>query len=386
VNGNISNLGFIDNALSCTTTPPVFLKPNKIALVHYWLVARRGGESVLEAIGRLAPDADLFAHVINPKILFGSLSNMRLTRTFIDQFPAAQRHYQAYLPFMPAALEALDMSDYDLIISSEAGPAKWVIPAPGAVHICYCHSPMRYIWDQRRIYFEKLPRIARPFAHMLAHDMRKSDTLSSARVTQFVANSSFVQQRINQYYRRDAIVIHPPIDLEDFSVGVPEDFYLCAGEIRDYKRLDLAVEACKKLGRRLVIAGAGDTRSLRDYKYSGITFAGRLGRVELLDLMKRCRALIFPGVEDFGIIPVEVMASGRPVIAYGYGGAMDSVEPGRSGILFYQQTVDHLVDAILEFERSEGQLSSKNCQLSAGRFSRDNFEQKMSGLINSYFS
>jgi glycosyltransferase involved in cell wall biosynthesis len=221
---------------------------------------------------------------------------------------------------------------------------------------------------------------------MLAHDMRKSDTLSSALVTQFVANSSFVQKRINQYYRRDAIVIHPPIDLEDFSVGVPEDFYLCAGEIRDYKRLDLAVEACKKLGRRLVIAGAGDTRSLRDYKYSGITFAGRLGRVELLDLMKRCRALIFPGVEDFGIIPVEVMASGRPVIAYGYGGVMDSVEPGRSGILFYQQTVDHLVDAILEFERSEGQLSSKNCQLSAGRFSRDNFEQKMSGLINSYFS
>jgi glycosyltransferase involved in cell wall biosynthesis len=386
VSSNISGVSLIENKPLHAVMPSILLKPNKIALVHYWLVAQRGGEAVLEAIGRLTPNADLFAHVINPQILFGSLSNMRLTRTFIDQFPAAQRHYQAYLPFMPAALEALDMSDYDLIISSEAGPAKWVIPSPGAVHICYCHSPMRYIWDQRRIYFDKLPRIARPFAHMMAHDLRKSDALSSTRVTQFVANSSFVQQRINQYYRRDAVIIHPPIDVDEFSIADPEDFYLCAGEIRDYKRLELAVEACMKLGRRLIIAGAGDTRSLRDYKYSGVTFAGRLARSDLLDLMKRCRALIFPGVEDFGIIPVEVMASGRPVIAYGYGGAMDSVEPGRSGLFFEQQTVDHLVDAILEFERNEGQFSYVNCQLSARRFSRHNFEQKMAGLINSHFN
>jgi glycosyltransferase involved in cell wall biosynthesis len=353
----------------------------KIALVHYWLVNRRGGEAVLEAIGRLTPGADLFAHVIDPAIPFGSLAAMPSTQTFVGRLPLARRYYQAYLGLMPTALEALDMSPYDLVISSEAGPAKWVLPAPGAAHICYCHSPMRYLWDQRFTYFEKLPAPLRPLAHFAAHGLRQSDVLSSFRVTHFVANSTFVAKRIAQFYRRDAEVIHPPVDVESFETGMAEDFYLCAGEIRHYKRLDLAIEACRRLGRRLVIAGAGDPGALKALAGPGVEFTGKLSQADMRSLMRRCRALLFPGVEDFGIVPVEVMASGRPVIAYGYGGALDTVEPGVSGLLFERQTADHLVSAILEFERGEGQFSIADCQRSAHRFSRAIFERKFSALI-----
>jgi glycosyltransferase involved in cell wall biosynthesis len=364
-----------------TASPSLIPDGLKTALVHYWLVNRRGGESVLEAIGRLTPQADLYAHVIDPAVPFGSLTRMAATQTFVGRLPGARRFYQAYLGLMPTALEALDMSTYDLIISSEAGPAKWVLPAPGAVHICYCHSPMRYIWDQRFTYFEKLPQPLRPLAHLAAHGLRQSDVLSSFRVTHFVANSTFVAKRIAQFYRRDADIIHPPVDVEAFTSGVAEDFYLCAGEIRHYKRLDLAIEACNRLGRRLVIAGSGHPGTLSSLAGSNVVFTGKLPTSELRSLMQRCRALLFPGVEDFGIVPVEVMASGRPVIAYGYGGALDTVEPGVSGVFFEHQTVDHLIDAILEFERAETRLSPQACQRSAQRFSRGMFERKLADLI-----
>jgi glycosyltransferase involved in cell wall biosynthesis len=362
--------------------PPAHLPHQlKTALVHYWLVNRRGGEAVLEAIGRLAPQAHLYSHVVDPDVLFGSLAGMPVHTTAISRLPGARKAYQAYLGLMPTALEALDMSDYELVISSEAGPAKWVIPAPGAKHICYCHSPMRYVWDQRFIYFEKLPPMLRPFAHMAAHGLRQSDVLSSMRVDQFVANSSFVAQRIQQFYRRDAEVIHPPVDVETFTTETPEDFYLCAGEIRHYKRLDLAIEACERLGRKLIIAGSGNPKALKALAGSRVEFTGKVDTATLRSLMRRCRALLFPGVEDFGIVPIEVMASGRPVIAYGYGGVLDSVEPGVSGVFFRQQSVDALCDAILDFERDEGLLTVENCRSVAARFSRAVFEEKFSNVI-----
>jgi glycosyltransferase involved in cell wall biosynthesis len=353
----------------------------RTALVHYWLVNRRGGEAVLEAIGRLAPNAHLYAHVVDRSVLFGSLEAMPLTTTFISRLPASRRFYQAYLGLMPTALEALDMSAYDLIVSSEAGPAKWVLPAPGAKHICYCHSPMRYVWDQRFTYFDRLPPVVRPLAHFAAHRLRQSDVLSSVRVSQFVANSTFVAKRIEQFYRRDAEVIHPPVDVEDFTTAEPEDFYLCAGEIRHYKRLDLAVQACGRLGRRLVVAGAGDQAALKALGGRHVQFTGKLGLNEMRSLMRRCRALLFPGVEDFGIVPVEVMASGRPVIAYGHGGVLDSVEPGISGLFFERQTVDDLCAAITQFERNEGLFSPERSQACARRFSRGVFETNFSGLV-----
>ncbi len=352
----------------------------KTALVHYWLVRRRGGEAVLESLGRLVPHADLVTNVLDPSSLFGSLERMPLRTTFVNRLPAARKLYPAYMPLMPMALEGLDMNGYDLIISSEAGPAKWVLPSPSAVHICYCHSPLRYVWDQRHTYFNKLPPVLHPLAHLMGRSIRHSDLLSSFRVTMFVANSHFVASRIRQYYRREAEVIHPPIDLDDYTAGAAEDFYLCAGQIVSYKRVDIAVEACRRLGRRLIIAGDGDVSRLRDMAGPYVTFLGRVDRPVLLDLMRRCRALLYPGVEDFGLVPVEVMASGRPVIAYGEGGVMDTVEPGVSGILFDRQDADALASAILDFEALESRLEPDACRRSAERFARPNFERKFTAL------
>lgn len=353
----------------------------RTALVHYWLVRKRGGEAVLEAIGRLFPDADLIANVVVPQALFGSLKGMKVQTTSVNRLPWANRLYPLYMPLMPAALEALDVNGYDLIISSEAGPAKWVIPSPDAKHICYCHSPMRYIWDQRHGYMAKLPPPLRPMAGMAAGRLRSADVMSSLRVTQFVANSSFVAKRIEQYYRRDAEVIHPPVDVSDFQIGEVEDFYLCAGQVVSYKRVDLAVQACTALGRRLVIAGGGNVAALRKIAGPTVTFLGEVDLETMRSLMRRCRALLYPGVEDFGIVPVEVMASGRPVIAYGKGGALDTVVHGSSGVLVDEQSVEGFTRAIQAFEAEEGSFSVSACQSAAARFDRAIFEQKFSDLV-----
>lgn len=369
--------------ISEATKPPPAPRPDiRTLLVHYWIVNRRGGEAVLEAIGRLFPQADLLANVVKPDRLYGSLTAMKLRTTFVNGLPAAQKIYPLYMPLMPIALEAIDTNPYELIISSEAGPAKWVLPRPDAKHICYCHSPMRYVWDQRASYLRKLPAILRPLGQLAGQRLRQADLISTFRVTDFVANSTFVQSRIKQYYRRDAEVIHPPIDVEAFTAAEPEDFYLCAGQVVSYKRLELAVEACNRLGRRLVIAGGGDISRLRQIAGPKISFLGPVETPVLHDLMRRCRALLFPGLEDFGIIPVEVMASGRPVIAYGRGGAVDSVEPGISGVLFDRQDVEGMIAGIHAFEAEEKAFTAEGCRGSAKRFSRANFEARFSALVD----
>lgn len=355
----------------------------KSALVHYWLVTQRGGESVLEAIGELLPDADLFAHVIDETQLFGSLKGRATQETFIGRLPFARRHYQAYLPLMPLALERLDLNDYDLIVSSEAGPAKWVIPGPNTQHICYCHSPLRYIWDQRQIYLDPLPAPIRSAANIYASHLRQLDVASSKRVDTFVANSEFVARRIWKYYRREAEVIHPPVDLKRFAPAAShDDFYLVAGELRGYKRVDLAVRACTELGRRLIVVGAGSGRA-RLEKLAGPTveFRGRVEHAELKRLFASCRALLFPGVEDFGIVPLEVMASGRPVIALGRGGAVETVVHERTGILFPDATVESLKKALLTFEAEEHHFRPDACVAQAARFGRDLFQAKFATLL-----
>ncbi|WP_454718813.1 glycosyltransferase [Caulobacter segnis] len=355
----------------------------KAALVHYWLVGRRGGEAVLDALGEILPDADLFAHVIRKESLFGSLKGRETYETFIGGLPFARSRYQMYLPLMPLALEALDMRPYDLIVSSEAGPAKWVIPNPDARHICYCHSPLRYIWDQRQIYFEKMPGPVQMLAEGYASHLRKSDVISSSRVDDFVANSNFVKQRIWKYYRREARVIHPPVSVDDFlPVSSAEDFYLVAGEVRSYKRVDLAVRACTALGRRLIVIGGGaGVKELKKIAGPSVEFLGHVEFAILRDHLARCRALLFPGVEDFGIVPVEAMASGRPVIAYAKGGALDSVKPEVSGVLFKEPTVESLTQAILEFEANESGFTSVACVEHARGFSKDVFKARFEDVL-----
>jgi glycosyltransferase involved in cell wall biosynthesis len=298
--------------------------------------------------------------------------------------PFAKTKYPAYLPLMPLALEMMDMREYDVIVSSEAGPAKWIIPNPDAKHICYCHSPMRYIWDQRQIYFDGLPGALRFAAEMYASRLRKSDILSSTRVDTFVANSGFVAQRINKYYRRDAHVVHPPVDLEKFipSLNGPEDYYLVAGEVAPYKRVDLAVQACNELGRRLIVIGGGKgVEKLKQIAGSTVEIKGKVSDEQFRTALSKCRALLFPGVEDFGLVPVEAMASGRPVIAYAKGGALDSVKDGVSGMFFHEPTANSLKEAILEFERQESAFTVEGCLEHARSFGREQFVRKFKNIV-----
>jgi len=327
----------------------------RVALVHYWLVGMRGGEKVLEELCRMFPDADIYTHVCVPDHLSATLRAHRIEETFVARLPFARRLYQKYLPLMPQALEALDLSGYDLVISSESGPAKGVIPAPGAAHLCYCHSPMRYLCDQYHLYRAGAGGLARAAMPLLAHRLRQWDVTSAARVDRFVANSGHVAARIEKYWRRSADVVHPPVAVSDFAPVAEDergDFYLWAGELAPYKRPDLALAAFRALDRPLVMIGGPErtARALAAEAPANVTVLGPVDFATLRVHMARCRALVFPGEEDFGIVPVETIASGRPVIAFARGGALDTVSHGQTGLLFDDQSVEGLVDAILRFE------------------------------------
>ncbi len=345
----------------------------------------RGGEKVLEAFLDLYPDAVIITHVYDPKKVSAKVRQHEVRQTFVGRLPGAKRHYQKYLPLMPLALELMDMQEFDLILSSESGPAKGIIPRPDATHISYCHSPMRYIWDHYHIYRARAGRVARLVMPFMARKLRIWDVTSAARVDRFVANSSFIKQRIQKFYRRDADVIYPPVDTEEFRISdTVGDHYLLAGEMVSYKRADLAIEAFNASGRKLVVVGDGEMRRTLERKSgSNITFLGRLPFAELKQQFATCRALIFPGEEDFGIIPVEVMASGRPVIAYGRGGALDTVAEGVSGILFREQNVAALNDAIDRFEDNPSLVASpQDIRALAQSFDTSVFKQKISDVIS----
>ena len=313
----------------------------RVAIVHYWLVSMRGGEKVVEALCDMYPDADIFTLVCDHDKISNKLRGHRIFTSFLQRIPGAKKRYQSMLPLMPFALEGFDLSGYDLILSSESGPAKGIIPPPQAVHICYCHSPMRYIWDHYHLYRRNVGFVARMMMPLVAPLMRAWDANSSLRVDHFVANSHHVASRIAKYYRRSSVVLHPPVAVAEFApVASVDDFYLCAGQIVPYKRIDLAVRTFTKLQRNLVVVGDGDSQDIAALKRIAgptIRFTGPASFSELKDYLARCRALIFPGEEDFGIVPVEAMASGRPVIAYGRGGALDTIVPGR----FHRALRDH---------------------------------------------
>lgn len=355
------------------------------AIVHYWLVADRGGELVLRQLLQHHPDADLYTHVYDPIEIRAIIGDRPLPlTTSIAKLPFAKRLYPLYTPLMPSALEHLDMAAYDLIISCEAGPSKWVIPAPNARHICYIHSPMRYLWDQRHLYRNKVPALGRPLFDVVTDRMRMQDVISSTRVDQFVANSTFVAKRVEKYYRREARVIHPPVATADIPLPQPhDDFYLLAGQLVSYKSTRLAVDACSKLGRKLVVVGDGPERKYVEQNVGpNLVYMGRVDRPTLVKLFSSCRALIFPGVEDFGIIPVEVLAAGRPVIGYAKGGILDTVEHGHTGWLYTHTGVDGVVTAIQDFEEWEAQFRSADAVEAARRFSPEAFDQAWAALVS----
>lgn len=358
----------------------------RVALIHYWLTSMRGGEKVLEALLELFPQADIFTHVLVPEKISPAILKHRITTSFIHKLPFAGRHYQKYLPLMPLALEQFDLRDYDLVISSESGPAKGVITRADTPHICYCHSPMRYLWDFYQDYLEEAGPLLRPFWRYCSHRLRQWDVLSSFRVDHFIANSQTVAGRIAKHYRRDAVVIPPPVDVERFApgdeAGEPEDWYLFVGQLNAYKRAELAIEACSKLNRRLLVIGEGPERG-RLEKIAGptITFPGRLSTPEVIAHMQKCRALLFPGEEDFGIVPVESLAAGRPVIAYGKGGATESIRHGHTGILFPTQDVSSLCEGIELLESGRFSFNPQTLQQDAQRFSKKAFQQSFLSFL-----
>ncbi|RGP41262.1 hypothetical protein BPTFM16_01558 [Altererythrobacter insulae] len=361
---------------------PGFSEP-RVAIVHYWLVSMRGGERVIERLLRLFPNADIFTNVYDPDQTSNALKSAQIKTSFINNLPFSRRLYQYYLPLMPMALEGLDLSEYDLVISSESGPAKGVITRPDATHVCYCHSPMRYLWDHYHQYRDMAPKIARLAMPIMYHRLRQWDVSSSARVDHFVANSNFIRQRIAKVWRRHAEIIHPPVEVDLFNRAEEvSDSYLWVGQMVPYKRPDLAVDAFNANGLPLTMVGTGSMlKSLKAKARPNITFIDRLDFATLRKAYAECRAFIMTAEEDFGITPVECMASGRPVIAYGKGGALDSVIDNETGLFFSQQTADSLVDAV---ERMEGFLTEFDPDHAidhAENFSPEQFDRKFLNML-----
>ena len=350
----------------------------RVAIVHYWLLSMRGGERVVERLLNLYPQADLFTHVHVPEAMSAAFGRHQVTTTFINRLPWSRRFYQYYLPLMPMALEQLDLTAYDLVISSESGPAKGIIARPDATHVCYCHSPMRYLWDHYHQYRNQANPLARAAMPWLYHRLRTWDQSSSARVDRVAANSDFIRRRIARAWGRESIVIHPPVDVDLFTpTDQIEPFYLWVGQMVPYKRPDLAVDAFNALGLPLVMVGQGSMmKSLQARAKGNIRFIPRLSFDELRRHYAQARALVFTAEEDFGIVPVEAMASGRPVLAFGRGGVLDSIVPDRTGLFFAEQSPEAVIDAVERLERWMPDFDPAEARLQARRFAPEHFDRR----------
>ncbi|MEM9015188.1 MAG: glycosyltransferase [Pseudomonadota bacterium] len=359
----------------------------RVAIIHYWIIADRGGEKVVQALCKMFPQAVIYTHVADPEIAQRLFPGHEIRFTRIAKLPFARRHYQKYLPLMPAALEELDLGEFDLILSSESGPAKGIIPPPRALHVCYCHSPMRYVWDHYHLYKSAAGPIARLAMSHFAPRLRLWDATSAMRVDHFAANSAFVAARIGKYYRREATVIAPPVDVSRYlSVNRQNETadrpYLWVGQLTAYKNAELAVRAFNESGKSLHIVGDGEERrKLERIAGPHIRFLGRVSHGALLDAYATARALIFPGEEDFGMVPVEAMAAGLPVIAWARGGALETVKPQLSGVLFDEPSVDALNEAVEQFEATETSFDVSELRAHAKTFDQKTFLTKFRTLL-----
>jgi glycosyltransferase involved in cell wall biosynthesis len=350
----------------------------KIAIVHEWLESYAGSERVLEQMIHCYPTADVFAVVdFVPPQERGFLQGRPVKTSFIQGLPFAKKKFRAYLPLMPAAVEQFDLAEYDLILSSSHAVAKGVLTGPNQVHVSYVHSPMRYAWDQQAQYLRQagLDRgLKAIYAKSVLHHLRIWDVRTAHGVDQFVANSSFIAARIYKVYRRRAIVLHPPVDIEAFQPGKDRsDVYVIASRLVPYKRVDLVVEAFRQMPtRRLLVIGTGsELPRVRELARSApnIEIVDPLSRDDLIHSLRTAGAFVFAGEEDFGITLVEAQACGTPVIAFGRGGAVDIVRDGVTGILFNEQTPSSIINAVQRFEAMRSEITVEACRSNAERFS-----------------
>jgi glycosyltransferase involved in cell wall biosynthesis len=354
-------------------------------LTHHWLVRVRGGEKVLQALCELGPGAPIYTLIHDAREIGSGWPPVRAS--LLNRLPGARRHYPKLLALLALAARSIRLPDVDLVLCSDAAVAKAMRPHARSKVVCYCHSPMRYAWDEalRGDYCRTLPLThITPFMISTAV-ARRIDAAGARRVNQFVANSRHVAARIRRDYGRDSVVVYPPVDLPaEPALGPREDFYLCVGHHVPYKRLDLAVEACARLGRRLVVIGDGpEVKRLRGQarpRAAGeVSWLGWQQPEAITDCYRRARGLLFPGEEDFGIVPVEAMAHGCPVIAYGVGGATETVVDGQTGVLFEQQDKESLVDAMRRAEATAYDPQRMHDQMQ--RFSRPRFLAEMGALL-----
>ncbi|MCC9166596.1 glycosyltransferase family 4 protein [Pontibacter harenae] len=362
----------------------------KVAIVHEWFVDYSGSERVVEQLIQMFPDADLFSVIeFMPEHLRKHILNKKVTTTFIQKLPFAKKHYRNYLALMPIAIEQLDVSRYDLILSSSHAVAKGILTSANQVHICYCHSPIRYAWDLYHQYLKEsgLQRGFKGFiAKAILHYIRMWDYTTANRVDYFIANSAYISRRIKKVYNRDATVIFPPVEVENYTLEPhKEDFYLTASRLVPYKKIDLIVEVFRNQpDKKLIVIGEGpDYNKIKAKATSNITLLGYQPYEVLKSHLQRAKAFVFAAEEDFGIVPVEAQACGTPVIAYGKGGACETVIDGKTGFLYKEQTFESLTAAILKFDALQVPLDPLIIRENAERFSRAVFKDKLASFIRS---
>lgn len=330
------------------------MKPLKVAIVHDYLNQMGGAERVVAVFHKMFPDAPIFTTIVDRDALLPELRHADIRTTWMQHIPGVLRKFKHFFWLYPFAVQSIDLRDYDLVVSSSSAYAKGVPISGKTVHICYCHTPMRFAWDFST-YMEgmKIPAIAKWAARNTVKLLKRWDIRSTRSVHHLIANSSVVQQRIEAFYGRKSVKIFPPVDVNRYELNTEflGDYYLVVSRLVSYKKIDLAVEACSQLGKKLIVVGAGpDLERLLSLAGDNVHFTGRLSDEEVVSYMKHCKAFLFPGLEDFGITPLEANACGRPVIAYRGGGALDTVFPGVNGCYFEEQTVGSLAAALESFE------------------------------------
>lgn len=361
----------------------------RVALVHDYLTELGGAERVLQALGEIFPHAPIYTLIYDEKTTGGLFRNRRIHTSFLQRLPFARTRHRNYAWLMPLAVEQFDLGRYDLVISDSASYAKGIVTKPHTVHISYCHTPIRYAWDDSHRYVKEfpLPSIFRGLVPIFLNYLRVWDKEAALRVDAFIANSSFVRERIRKYYRVDAEVIHPPVDVDFFGAVLrdPKDYFLAAGRLVAYKRFDLAVKTFNELRRPLVVAGDGpELKRLKAIAGPTITFTGRLADDALRKLYAEARALIFPQEEDFGITAIEAMAAGTPVIAFRGGGALEHVEEGKTGTFFDHERPGTLARAVEQFLGMP--FDSDAIRAHARLFSKQAFKENMQRFILSHTS